>query len=130
MFSFQLLPERYEYKDDTKNYNYSIVLLQIDIAKLAACFVAPDCESFCIVQIFEHMDALGLPIFNEYDCPLLNITSLFRCVPSTTIAHSVSVHHECSSTCTFTRALATTVVKREHVVSQKLNFVHDFANTM
>ena len=44
--------------------------------------------------------------------------------------HSVSIMHECSSSCTFEHADTTTVVEREHVTSRKLVFVHDFSNNL
>ena len=104
--------------------------MQTDIALLAACFSGPDNKSFCVVQLFEHLDSFGDQICNEYDCPLLTLTILFRCVPSTAISHSVSVVHECSRTCVFKHTDTTTIMERTHVQARKLKFVHDLSNNM
>ena len=94
---------------------------------LAACFNATGeirDKSFCVVQLLEHMDCSGVQVCNEYGCPLL---SLFQFVPSDCISHSVSVVHECSSTCVFRRINTTTIVERKHV---KSCFVHDLSNNL
>lgn len=108
-------------------------VIQIDIGILAACFtVVEDMrqKTFCIVQVFEYMDTFGIQVYNEYDCPILSLSNLFCCVPSTSINHSVSVVHECSSSCVFRRISTTTTVEREKVQACKLCFVHDFSNSM
>ena len=106
---------------------------QTDIGILTACFhingERKD-ESYCIVQLLERVDSFGIQLCNEFDCPLLTITTLFRSVPSNCISHSVSIMHECSSSCTFEHADTTTVVECEHVTSRKLVFVHDFSNNL
>ena len=44
---------------------------QVDYGVLAACLsMKGDNNSFCIIQAFEPMDSFGVPLTNEYDCPL------------------------------------------------------------
>lgn len=121
----------------TSNYMSSNILydtyVQVDIGLLAACFTAPRetiHKSFCVVQQLEHMDSYGIPVCNEYDCPLLTLSNLFRCIPSICISHSVSVVHECSASCVFRRIITTAIVERRRVQTQKLSFVHDFSNNL
>ena len=83
---------------------------------------------FCIVQLFQQMDAFGVPLTNEFDCQLYQRTTLFRCVSSQCISHSVSVIHECTPTCVFKHVTTTTSVERHPVDVHKLAFQNDFAN--
>ena len=76
------------------------------------------------------MNYHGVQVCNDYDCPLLSLTTVFHCVPSRCISHFVSVVHECSSTCTFKTIESTIIVEREHISSQKLIFVHDISNSL
>ena len=111
--------------------SYQLSFMQIDFGLLAACFhVRRERKgaSYCIVQLYEPMDTFGIPVINEFDCPLLSLTNLFRCVLSYTISQSVSVIHECTPSCTFQRLNTATQVEREVVVSQNLSFQHDFCN--
>ena len=67
--------------------------MQTDFGRLAACFSTSG-ESFCVVQILEHMDCFGDQLYNEYDCPLLTLTPCpsFHCVFYHCNSHSVSLH--------------------------------------
>ena len=76
------------------------------------------------------MDSFGTPLNNEYDCPLYSLTDLFHCVQSLCINHTVSVVHECSSSCMFKSLPVGTQVKRQTVMSHKLTFDHDFCNNI
>ena len=76
--------------------------LQVDVGTLAACFTAvQEGTSYCMVQLFQPMDSAGTPLHNEFDCPLLQLTNVFYCVPSDCINMSVSVIHECTNSCVF-----------------------------
>jgi len=87
-----------------------------------------DQTSYCIVQMYEPMDNFGIPILNEFDCPLFSLTNLFRCVVSNSILQSVSIIHECTSSCMLKRVNTASQVEREVVVEQKLQFEHDYCN--
>ena len=42
-------------------------------------------ESFCVIRKFECIEAGGLPILNEFDCPYIEETGRFEVIPSTGI---------------------------------------------
>ena len=84
--------------------------------------------TYCVVQLFEPMDSFGIPISNDYDCPLLSLNYfLFRCIPAHCILQSVSQIHECSPTCDLQCVNTSSTVERLFVSSQKHMFVHDFS---
>ena len=86
-------------------YIYMYNPMQVDLGVLAACFNVPGetsvlPSSYCVIQLYEPMDSIGIPVQNEFDCPLYD---LFRSVPSHCICHAVSVLHECTPSCVFKR---------------------------
>ena len=102
--------------------------MQVDIGLLAACFKVPGqgyASCYCTIQLYEEMNSFGSGFFNEYDCPLYTLTDTFRCVSSDSICQTVSVLHECTSSCLFE-----TQVERETVTSNTLVFEHDYSNTI
>ena len=50
-------------------------------------------SSYCRVQLYEAMDSYGILVTNEFDCPLLSLTTLFRCIPSHSVMQTVSIVH-------------------------------------
>ena len=77
-----------------------IPTMQVYFGVLAACFnVQGEGISYCVIQLFESVDTFGTQVINEYDCPLLSLTCLFRCVSPHSIIQSVSIVHECTPTC-------------------------------
>ena len=85
---------------------------------LAACFMEPkESKSFCLVHMLEPIDSFGIPILNEFDCPLLTLIPQFKCISSDCIIQSISVIHQCSSSCKFTLTNIPTIVER-HLVDQ------------
>ena len=80
--------------------------------------------------LFESVDTFGTQVINEYDCPLLSLICLFRCVLPHSIIQSVSIVHECTPTCMVKHVTTTSQVERLSVRSQKRMFVHDFGNTL
>ena len=70
--------------------------MQVSFGVLAACFnVQGEGISYCVIQLFELVDTFGTQVINEYDCPLLSLICLFRCVSPHSIIQSVSIVHEC-----------------------------------
>jgi len=67
--------------------------LQVQYGVLLLC-AAKGGSWFCLVQEFEEMQVDGIPITNNYDCPLLNLTSCVRSITPLAIARSVSIVHE------------------------------------
>ena len=106
-------------------------VMQVDYGVLAACFEVHGQDYSCsIVQLFEPMDSFGTPLSNDYDCPLLSLSSLFRCVFSTFIMQSVSIMHECTPTCVVKQVNSAMQVERHSIISPKYVFVHDFCNCL
>ena len=103
--------------------NNRILLLyieQVDYGVLAACFsVKGDNNSFCIIQAFEPMDSFGVPPNTEYDCPLFTLSSLFRCVSSSSVIESVSFMHKYTSTCIVKKITCITYVEHYPVTLPK-----------
>ena len=107
--------------------------MQMDIGLLAACFKVPGqgyASCYCTIQLYEEMNSFGSGFFNEYDCPLYTLTDTFRCVSSDSICRTVSVLHECTSSCLFKTLDTETQVERETVTSNTLVFEHDYSNTI
>ncbi len=71
---------------------------------------------------------LSLQSVNEFDCPQLELSDVFFTVPSSTILKSVSIIHECQSTCKFSFKAAKSTIERETVISNtiKLEYEHDY----
>ena len=105
----------------------STITFQFDYGVLAACYTIceGDLSQLCLIQLFEPMNSCGVPVTNDYDCPLLSLTSLF---PSTSILQSVSIMHECTSSCQAKSVNSTSQVERQCISSQKLTFVCDFSH--
>ena len=57
--------------------------MQIDHVVLAACFNLQRGEgSYCIIQLFEPMDTIGISVSNEYDCLYsLSLVFFVVCLP-------------------------------------------------
>ena len=54
------------------------------------------------VRKFEKMKAAdGTALLNEFDCPLLTLTSDMCCISPLLICRSVSIVHECGTSCCF-----------------------------
>ena len=101
---------------------YSIVdFIQVDIGVVAACFSVPAGKgrpqlSYCVIQLYQRMDSFGTPLNNLFQSLCVN--------------HTVSVVHECSSSCMFKSLPVGTQVERRTVMSHKLTFDHDFCNNI
>ena len=103
-----------------------------------ACFKVQDHRStgdsdYCMVRTLQCMDVLGQQIMNEYDCPLLSMTNLLYCIPSTSVSHAVSVAHECTDSCLFVNSSVEVPFRRvehESVESSFPLFKHDFSSKM
>lgn len=76
------------------------------------------------------MDVNGENILNEYDCPVLSLTDLIYCIPSQCIKHSISVVHECTTTCTYVTNCISNVIEHETVQTASLIFKHDWKNKL
>ena len=74
------------------------------------------------------MELNGDAIVNEYDCPLLTLTANITIISSSLVIQSVSIVHECTSTCVFTTLPNICTVERERIELAQLIFKHDWTN--
>lgn len=101
------------------------------VGLLLACFHdVKSNHSYSIVQVLQSIDCFGEYIHDEFDCPLLSLTDLLYCIPSKSITHSVSVVHNCTSSCTFLSSSSTKTVEHELIATTQLVYHHDPANKM
>ena len=63
-----------------------------------------------------------------FDCPLLMLMKDNVCVIPTSLVHSISFVHQCSSTCVFKETIARKLVEREPIQSHRIVFEHDLSN--
>lgn len=95
---------------------------------LVACF--KDCKysaSYCLVRPMHFVDdSSGGNVLNEYDCPLLTITNLVLLL----IHHSVSVVHECTTSCTITQSSVPARLEHENVQVSGVLHEHNFCNKL
>ena len=73
------------------------------------------------------MDLNGEPLTNEYNCPLLSLTSRVFPLSCECVKKAVSIIHECN-TCTFVECRSSQRVEREDIEVDKLTFQHDWTN--
>ena len=69
---------------------------------------------FCLVQEFEEVQVNGMPITNDYDCPLLNLTSSVSTISPLAISQlhaSESIHgmYDITSGCSIAATLSIAV---------------------
>ena len=76
------------------------------------------------------MDSMGDNLLNEYDCPILTMTNLIYCIPSSSVHCSVSVVHECTDSCVFVSDNVCKDVEHEKVSIAQLCYHHDWSNNM
>ena len=74
--------------------------------------------------------ASNVPVLNEYECPLLTLSTTVVFVHSTAISTAISVMHQCSDTCSFVRTSCFENRERESVSTNKLVFQHDWSNNL
>ena len=85
--------------------------------------------SYSVVQGFLPLQSSnGKQLYNEYDCPLMELTRTLFTVLSVNIQAAVNIVHECTSTCMFSEEMTMQSIEREHLESHKLNFTHDWGN--
>ena len=88
-------------------------------------------RALCFVRLLEQMDFNGEDVLNDYDCPLLTLTSNIVTIPSCKVEASVSIIHQCTSSCTFVLSPVGQIVERENVSNAgSLTYKHDGTNTL
>ena len=95
--------------------------------QLLVCVKTADGRLVCIVRGLEAMvSPLGIPITNEFDCPLLCLSRIIFTTTSSDIVKAVSIVHECTETCQFIDTDCSQQVEREDITMTRLEYKHDF----
>eukprot|EP00731_Ephydatia_muelleri_P028790 Em0020g434a len=99
---------------------------------LLTTFTLSDGSVHCLVQGFHELTLPdGQPLVNEYDCPLMDLSTTIFCTAGNNIQRPVSFVHQCSGTCLFKETGASIRnVERDIVQEDTLIFKHDWNNTM
>eukprot|EP00731_Ephydatia_muelleri_P033470 Em0030g27a len=99
---------------------------------LLATFKCTDGTAHCLVQGFHELTLSdGREMVNDYDCPLLDLSTTIFCTTGNNVQRPVSFVHECSATCLCKETgTSRRSVEREIVEEDTLVFEHDWKNTM
>lgn len=81
------------------------------------------------MQKLDKQEAGNIPITNEMDCPLIEESHRFAILPSQSILGSISIVHECGSSCIIQQTTQRKI-EREDVILQVHHVNHDFKNKM
>ena len=79
------------------------------------------------MQKMYDMEVGSSPITNEMDCPLLEESFRFMILPSHHILGSISVVHQCDTSCTVHNTTQSSI-EREDVTLPVQHINHDFKN--
>ena len=85
---------------------------------------------FCVLQELQLHKIMGTVLHNDFDCPLLTLTTNIFIVPSHLILTYVSVIHQCTNTCTIVSQLTSLTQEREQVNQERLFLNHDLSNDL
>ena len=99
---------------------------------LACVQQVDDLKNFCIVNTFDYISvSVGNEmICNDFNCPLLLLSSNVYFVRPSAVISAVSVVHECSMSCTFKEITSSRVVERETVQCYQTVFEHNWNNNI
>ena len=96
------------------------------LGQLLMSYRSPSEGDCCLVRPYDPVTIPdGTIIRNELDCPLVERDNHIISLPPQSILRSVSIVHECLSTCVFREMEKIQTVERECV---KLIFEHDWSN--
>ena len=107
-------------------------ILSLDeVWNLADHVYTSDGSVHCLVQGFHELTLPdGQPLVNEYDCPLMDLSTTIFCTAGNNIQRPVSFVHQCSGTCLFKETGASIRNVEREIVQDTLIFKHDWNNTM
>lgn len=106
---------------------HCVYWIQIHVGKIIACVKTSSACSYCIIETLSPLMSGSNSISNEMDCPLLQGTDHVTIVPSIEVKTSISVVHECTSTCGEVMGRETQL-EREHTVLNVKTIRHDSIN--
>lgn len=86
----------------------------------------------CYIRLFEEIQIDDNCINNEFDCPLYYLTTTVMCMSPGQIKRSVSVLHQCDTTCHYIDKSLTRTIECEEIpdTSKKLLYVHNYLNNI
>ena len=86
----------------------------------------------CLVQGFQQLQSNDsvTHIVNEYNCPLLDLSRTIFTTPGRNIQHTVSIVHECGTSCCFKQTNTVQNIERQEITRTNLTFDHDWSNTL
>ena len=109
---------------------FPLYSLQMDHGRLLGCFSTMFGSRYCLVRLLEEITTDEATLLNSFDCPLINLTNIIYCVPSTFVSHSVSIVHQCTDSCKISRRDTIYQVEQEQLKLPSLVYTHDWSNTM
>ena len=90
-----------------------------------------DGRSACVIRGLEAIvSPYGIPITNEYDCPLLSLSHIIFTTKTSEVLKGVSVIHQCTETCQFIDKECGRNVEREDICLSRLEYQHDFSGKL
>ena len=107
--------------------------LQPQFGHLKLCIQTAEKSNYFVVQHFHQAspntyEATNTAALNDRGCPILFLSSIFRCMLSKAIISPVSIVHECDSTCSLQIRQKRTLIEREQLEVNRLSIVHDYKN--
>lgn len=65
-------------------------------------------------------------MYNELDCPLLELSEHYKIIPSSAVIAPVTILHECDNYCKFIAGTKQTDECEEYINKGLLNYAHNF----
>ena len=100
-------------------------MLSACISAMADNLSAQPEQRYCILQELEE-----LHINNEFDCPLLSLTNNYHFVIPDIVHTTVSILHQCTSSCKFITRSYVLNFEREQTSQSRLTFQHHLTDSM
>ena len=73
---------------------------------------------------YELLQELTLKM-NELDCPLIEESHRYAVIPSVSVLHSISILHECGTSCTLQTSLKTCMEREDIAITSRYMIKHD-----
>ena len=91
------------------------IYTQVEYGQLKVCFRLRDANQtsgYCLIEAFQEATVnSGTPLLNEQDCPLLFALDNLIVIPATDVINTVSIVHQCSTSCKLVAASRTCPVE-------------------
>lgn len=104
---------------------------QFQYGQIVTICTIPSGMVLCFVRGFEAMElSNGVPLLNEFDCPLYTLSCTIFPVVSCSIHKPVSMVHECGNSCVFKAVRNVSMTEREQIETSQCVFTHDWNNPL